>query len=161
MKDQLAATITVSDTRTDADDDSGRILRSGLETAGFRLLPHRIVKDETPFIAEALGLAVQANASLVVLTGGTGIAPRDVTIEAVEPLFEKKLEGFGETFRRLSWDEVGPRAILSRASAGVVERSIVVALPGSAKAVKLALEKLLLPFLPHALRVVQGETHLH
>ncbi len=156
MQPALIATLTVSDTRTDADDESGKTLRAGLESAGFRLRTHRIVKDELLEIVGAVRLALHDGASAVILTGGTGIAPRDVTIEAVEPLFDRWLDGFGEAFRRLSWDEIGARAILSRATAGIVGRGIVIALPGSVNAVKLGVEKLILPMLPHALHIVQG-----
>jgi molybdopterin adenylyltransferase len=92
----------------------------------------------------------------VVTTGGTGIAPRDRTYEAVEALLEKKLDGFGEAFRRLSWDEVGPRAVLSRAVAGVYRGRILAALPGSPKAVVLAVDRVLAPILAHAVALARG-----
>src|SRR4029077_16613842 len=92
----------------------------------------------------------------VVLTGGTGIAPRDRTIEVLAPLFEKTLDGFGEAFRRLSWDEIGPRSILSRAVAGVIRGRVVAALPGSLKAVRLGVEQVLAPTLAHATDLAPG-----
>lgn len=161
MKDVLVATLTVSDSRTDVDDESGRLLRSLLQTAEFALLPHHIVPDDARAIADATHGALRDGASMLVMTGGTGIAPRDVTVEAVEPLFHKRLDGFGEAFRRLSWEEVGPHSILSRATAGIVERMLVFALPGSARAVKLAVEKVIVPLAPHALHLVRGDRHLH
>ncbi|MGH7330471.1 MAG: MogA/MoaB family molybdenum cofactor biosynthesis protein [Polyangiaceae bacterium] len=161
MKDVLVATLTVSDTRTDSDDESGRLLRTLLEDAGFELTAHRIVRDDAGIIVEATRRALHDGASMLVITGGTGIAPTDVTIEAVEPLFYKRLDGFGEAFRQLSWDDVGARAVLSRATAGVVERALVFALPGSPRAVKLGVEKIILPLAPHALRIARGESHLH
>ena len=161
MKDALVATLTVSDSRTDADDESGRLMRSLLQGAQFALLSHRIVPDDARAIADATRGALHDGASMLVITGGTGIAPRDVTVEAIEPLFHKRLDGFGEAFRRLSWDEVGAHAVLSRATAGIVERMIVFALPGSARAVKLAVEKIIVPLAPHALQLVRGDRHLH
>lgn len=161
MKDALVATLTVSDSRTDVDDESGRLLRALLQDAELALLPHRIVPDDTRAIVDAVHTALHDSASMLVITGGTGIAPRDVTVEAVEPLFQKHLDGFGEAFRRLSWDEVGAHAILSRATAGIVERMVVFALPGSARAVKLGVEKIIVPLAPHALHLVRGDRHLH
>jgi molybdenum cofactor biosynthesis protein B len=96
-----------------------------------------------------------------VTTGGTGIAPTDRTFEAVDQLLEKRLDGFGEAFRRLSWDQIGPRAVLSRAVAGVHRGRIVAALPGSPKAVVLAVDAILAPILAHAVALVRGETNLH
>ncbi len=161
MKDVLVATLTVSDTRTASDDESGRLLRAALEAAEYELLAHRIVEDDVGVIGRAVRDAAEKGASMLVITGGTGIAPRDVTVEAIEQLFHKRLDGFGEAFRRLSWDELGARAILSRATAGIVDRMIVFALPGSTKAVKLGVEQIIVPLAPHALRVVRGERHLH
>src|SRR4051794_21746407 len=112
-------TVTVSDTRTEADDTSGKALREELST--FALEHHVIVPDEperiVALVREAAG---RGEVDAVVLTGGTGIAPRDRTFEALSSLFDKSLDGFGEAFRRLSWDEIGPRSILSRATAGTV-----------------------------------------
>jgi len=92
----------------------------------------------------------------IVTTGGTGLSPRDRTIESLQGMFDKTLDGFGEAFRRLSWDAVGPNAILSRATAGVVRRTLVVALPGSVAAVRLAVQELLLPTLEHAVALASG-----
>jgi molybdenum cofactor biosynthesis protein B len=100
-------------------------------------------------------------ADAIVTTGGTGIAPRDRTYEAIEALLEKRLDGFGEAFRRLSWDEVGPRAVLSRALAGVHRGRIVAALPGSPKAVVLAVDQVLAPILAHAVALARGIQHGH
>jgi molybdenum cofactor biosynthesis protein B len=155
-------TVTISDSRSNADDESGRRLRSLLETAGFTLVPHRIVADEPALVRGIVReLAEQDLADALVTTGGTGIAPRDQTYEALEPLLEKKLDGFGEAFRRLSWDEVGARSVLSRAVAGVAGGRFVVALPGSPKAVTLAVEKLVIPLLVHAVALARGEAGQH
>jgi molybdenum cofactor biosynthesis protein B len=150
-------TLTVSDTRTEADDEGGRTLRELLSDAGASVLRHAIVTDDPDRIRAAILEAIERDgADAVVLTGGTGVAPRDQTYEAVDALLEKRLDGFGEAFRRLSWDEVGPRAILSRAVAGTRGRAVIVALPGSVKAVRLAVTRVLGPVLPHAVALLKA-----
>jgi molybdenum cofactor biosynthesis protein B len=153
------ATITVSDTRTEADDDGGRKLRELLSAAGFSLAPHAIVKDDPSEIRGALERFAGDATDAIVTTGGTGIAPRDQTYEAVTSLLEKRLDGFGEAFRRLSWDAIGPKAVLSRAVAGVWRGRVVVALPGSPSALGLAVNEILVPILPHAVRLLRGARH--
>lgn len=151
-------TVTVSDTRTAADDTAGKALAE--ELAAFALVGHAIVKDEPERIAELVrSTATGGKADAVVLTGGTGIAPRDRTVEALEALFDKRLDGFGEAFRRLSWDEIGPRSILSRATAGTVGTCLVFSLPGSEKAARLGARALVAPVLAHAVDLVNGRTH--
>jgi len=126
----LLATITVSDTRDSSTDRGGQLLRQLLTSAGFQLAPHVIAHDEIREIQQALRSSVaQSEVAAVILTGGTGISPRDVTVEALQPLLTKSLEGFGEAFRRLSWDQVGARSVLSRATAGVIDGRLVFALP--------------------------------
>ncbi len=150
------ATLTVSDTRTEADDKSGRTLRALLTDAGFELAPHVIVRDDVEAIRSAVRAALDAGrADAVIATGGTGIAPRDQTFEAVAPMLHKTLDGFGEVFRRLSWDEIGARSILSRAVAGTVDRAVLIALPGSTAAVRLAVTKIIAPMLPHAVALLR------
>ncbi len=155
--DVRIATLTVSDSRTDDDDSGGRELRRLLTAAGFALAPHAIVPDGVDSVRAAVRrLCENAAIDAVVSTGGTGISPRDQTYEAVEGLLDRRLDGFGEAFRRLSWDDVGPRAILSRAIAGTVGTKIVVALPGSPRALGLAVERILAPVLPHAVAIAAG-----
>jgi len=150
------ATLTVSDTRTEADDKSGQTLRALLAEAGFVEGPRAIVRDDVEAIRGAVRDALAAgDVDAVILTGGTGIAPRDQTYEAVAAMLDKTLDGFGEAFRRLSWDEIGPRAILSRAVAGTVGRAVVIALPGSTAAVRLAVTKIIAPTLPHAVALLR------
>jgi len=149
-------TVTVSDSRTHENDTSGDFLRKALADAGFKIMRHVIIKDEIPHIQDLVRSVSNENlADAVVLTGGTGIAPRDVTPEALEAIYDKRLDGFGEVFRRRSEAEVGPRSMLSRASAGVVSGCVVFSLPGSTKAVKLGVE-LLAPILEHACDLALG-----
>lgn len=149
-----AAVITVSDTRTEATDESGRLLRELIEGAGHRVAGYRIVPDEIGAIRHAVVDMAQA-ADFVVLTGGTGMTPRDVTIEACRPLFTKELEGFGELFRMLSFQEVGSAAVMSRAAAGAMDRVMVFCLPGSKGAVRLATERLILPEIKHLISLIR------
>ena len=156
------AAITVSDTRTAADDEGGARLRERLEAAGFVVPVREIVRDEPEELRAAIARVCDEDlADAIVTTGGTGIAPRDRTYEAVCALLEKTLDGFGEAFRRLSWDEVGARAVLSRAVAGIHRGRLVAALPGSPKAVVLAVDRVLAPILPHAVALARGEKHGH
>ena len=156
------AAITVSDSRTPADDEGGRVLRQHLVIAGFEVSFARIVADDPEALRALIEEVCDKNlADAIVTTGGTGIAPRDQTYEAVDALLEKRLDGFGEAFRRLSWDEIGPRSVLSRAVAGTYRGRIVAALPGSPKALGLAIDKILAPILPHAIALAQGQKHPH
>lgn len=147
------AVLTVSDTRTVETDTSGQLMRALLEEAGHQVASHRIVPDEAAVISTevAAGIA-DAEVDAVLITGGTGISPRDVTIEAVTPLLEKILPGFGELFRMLSFEEIGPAALLSRAVAGVAGGTAVFASPGSRGAVRLAMSRLILPELGHIIK---------
>jgi molybdopterin adenylyltransferase len=150
------ATLTLSDTRTPADDEGGRLLGELLRAAGFEVASHAIVREDDETIRTAVIERCAADVGAVVLTGGTGVAPRDRAVEVLAPLFEKTLDGFGEAFRRLSWEQIGPRAILSRAVAGVIRGRVVVALPGSVKAVRLGVEQILAPTLAHAVDLASG-----
>ena len=156
------ATLTASDTRTVADDEGGQLLRELLAEAGFDLGPHEIVREDLEVLrARIAALAEDAGTQAVVVTGGTGVGPRDVTIEAMMPLFDKVIDGFGEAFRRLSWEEVGARAILSRAVAGTARGRVLVALPGSPGAVRLGVTSLVAPTLGHAIALASGKHGQH
>lgn len=144
--------VTCSDTREGKADESGQLLRDLLERAGHRVLGQAWVKDEPIEIRGAVERAIAAGARAVLLTGGTGIGRRDSTAEVVESLFEKRLPGFGELFRFLSFEEVGSPAMLSRAAAGTCRGAVLFALPGSPNAVRLAAERLILPELGHLIR---------
>lgn len=149
------AIVTVSDTRRGEDDTSGALAERMLVHAGHLVVARAWVRDDVPAIRAATRKALaRAAVDVVVLTGGTGVAPRDVTPEAVEPLLERALPGFGELFRACSRDSVGTAAWLSRAGAGVARGRLVVYLPGSAGAVSQALEELLIPELVHVVRLL-------
>lgn len=146
-------TVTVSDTRTMDDDTSGQALRDAL--ASHELLEHVIVPDE-PQRIETVVREAAPRADVVVFTGGTGIAPRDQTYDTLARLFDKELPGFGEAFRRLSWDEIGAYAIMSRATAGTIGDLLVFSLPGSTKAARLGARELVAPVVDHAVGLLRG-----
>lgn len=144
--------LTVSDTRTAADDVGGWTIRDKVEAAGHRVAAAALVPDDLPAIRGAVQeMLARPEVDVVVATGGTGFSPRDVTVEAVAPLFDRPVEGFGELFRMLSHRQVGAAAMLSRAAAGLVGTRAVYLLPGSPKAVALALDELVLPETAHLL----------
>ncbi len=149
------AVITVSDTRTVDDDGSGRRIQELLREAGHRVEHYEILKDEPELISAAIGAAPPA-AEVVIINGGTGLARRDTTYEAVSRLLEKEITGFGELFRMLSYEQIGAAAMLSRATAGVAGRRIVFSVPGSTAAVELAMTKLILPQLGHVVALVRS-----
>ncbi len=142
--------VTVSDTRTLETDTGGALVAELLEGGGHRVLERRIVPDEPGEIVSALEAALERDGCrAVVFTGGTGVAPRDVTPDTVEPRLERVVPGFGELFRLLSYEDIGSAAILSRALAGIARGRVVFVLPGSRGAVRLALDKLVLPEIGH------------
>jgi molybdenum cofactor biosynthesis protein B len=144
------AVVTISDTRTLENDTGGALLMAELGRGGHEVVDRRILRDEPAAVrAHLAALAERGDVEVVITTGGTGITDRDSTYEAIAGLLEKRLDGFGELFRMLSFHEIGAAAMLSRAVAGTYRRMIVAALPGSPDAVRLALEKLLLPELAH------------
>jgi molybdenum cofactor biosynthesis protein B len=144
------AAITVSDTRSGETDKSGQLIQQLLLDAGHAIAIYAIIKDEPNQIqAQLETLSQHPEIEVVIFNGGTGIAPRDTTYDALAGLLEKTLPGFGELFRYLSYQEIGSRAIASRAIAGVYRHQLIFSIPGSTGAVKLALEKLILPELAH------------
>jgi len=151
--------ITVSDTRDKETDKSGKLMIELLEGAGHRVVDYVIVKDEATTIQHEIESGCNRNDIEVILTnGGTGIAKRDVTIETIQSLLEKEIVGFGELFRMLSYQEdIGSAAILSRAIAGVVNNKAVFSTPGSTGAVKLAMNKLILPEIGHVVREIKKD----
>jgi molybdenum cofactor biosynthesis protein B len=143
------AVVTLSDSRSPADDRTGDTIVALLEAAGHTVAGRELVREDPPAILAALEAALAGPAQAVILNGGTGIAPRDSTPEIVAPLLECELPGFGELFRQLSFREIGAAAMLSRALAGVARGKLLFALPGSKAACRLALERLILPELGH------------
>jgi molybdenum cofactor biosynthesis protein B len=144
------AILTISDTRTEADDKSGKIIRDLVEDGGHSVGYYAVVKDETDQIKVLIQeIADKGKCHVILTNGGTGIAARDTTYEAVTSLLEKRLDGFGEVFRFLSWEDIGSGAMLSRAVAGVYHDTMIFCMPGSSGAVRLAMEKLIVPELSH------------
>ncbi len=151
------AVVTVSDTRDERSDRGGPFLVDAIEAAGHVVSWRAIRRDEASEIEAAVREAIaRADVEIVLLTGGTGIAPRDVTVPTLEGLFESSIPGFGELFRMLSFREIGAASMLSRACAGVIAGKVVVALPGSPKALELAWRELLLPEAGHLVAQARG-----
>ncbi len=145
--------VTISDTRTEATDTSGRAIFDLLWAGGHQVAGRRIVKDE-PDQVRAIISEQLANpgVQVVITTGGTGITSRDTTFEAIDTLLEKRLDGFGELFRFLSYQDIGSAAMLSRACAGLAKGKVIISLPGSENAVRLGMTRLVLPELGHLVR---------
>lgn len=141
--------MTVSDTRSPSSDTSGALLKARLEGCGHRVLSYEILPDEPARIRDRVLTLAEDGVEAVLLSGGTGIAPRDTTYEAIVAILDRRLDGFGELFRALSYQEIGPAAMLSRAVAGTVRSTVVFAMPGSTAACELAVERLVLPELGH------------
>ena len=146
------AVLTISDTRTPENDTGGDTIEELMRGAGHEVVERSIVRDDAARIrTEIVNLLARPDADAVITTGGTGISARDTTYEVVSRMIEKKLDGFGEIFRALSYEEIGAAAILSRAVAGTVGTKLVACLPGSRNAVRLAVEKLLVPEIAHVI----------
>lgn len=151
------AIVTVSDTRTPENDTSGQTIHRLLEGEGHEIIDYHIVKDEPEQIGPLLDqLTANETIRVILMNGGTGVAPRDRTYDVVSQRLEKTLPGFGEIFRMLSYQEIGAAAILSRAIAGVYRGCVVVSMPGSQNAVNLAMTKLILPEIQHLAWEVAG-----
>ncbi len=151
------AVLTVSDTRTLASDRSGQAIVQLLQEAGHSVAGRTIVPDEPTILRQEILKFVEAkDADVLLLTGGTGIAARDQTIDTVSPLFTKDLPGYGELLRMLSYQQIGPAAMLSRATGGLIGSQVVLTMPGSTAAVHLAMKKLILPELPHLVAIAKS-----
>ena len=145
--------LTISDTRTEATDAGGRAVVDLLSESGHEVLGKTIVPDDPGRVREAIEVRLtDAHVQAIVTTGGTGISSRDQTYEAINGILEKRIDGFGELFRALSYAEIGTAAMLSRALAGTAQRKIIISIPGSENAVRLAVTKLVLPELGHLVR---------
>jgi molybdenum cofactor biosynthesis protein B len=148
--------LTVSDSRTGDTDSSGRAIREFVEHAGHLVTGYAIVRDEPALVtASVTQWLTDAQTRVIITTGGTGLTARDGTFEAVDALFEKRLDGFGELFRMLSFDEIGAAAMMSRATAGTVGAKAIFVLPGSEHAVRLAMSRLIIPELGHIAQQLQ------
>ncbi len=157
LKTVACFVITVSDTRDEATDRSGATIKQLLEESGHTVAGYEIVKDEPDDVRALIAKALAQEAvDAVILNGGTGVAPRDGTYEVVSDVLEKRIDGFGELFRFLSYEEIGSAAMLSRAVAGTAGSRVVVSVPGSSGAVKLAMTGLLLPQLGHMVAQARG-----
>ncbi len=145
--------VTISDSRTEETDQSGGMMKQLLMKANHRVNGYKIIKDDVNMIKQTMiELVRRDDIDVILMNGGTGIAKRDVSYEAVNELLEKEMTGFGELFRYLSYEEIGPAAMLSRAIAGVYENRAIFLVPGSTGAVRLAMEKLILPEIGHVVR---------
>jgi molybdenum cofactor biosynthesis protein B len=148
--------VTVSDSRTEATDTSGRAIAELLLAAGHRVAGHTIVRDDAELVRDTVVRQLaSAEVQAVITTGGTGITSRDSTYEAVSAMLQKRLDGFGELFRMLSYEQIGAAAMMSRACAGLASGRIIIALPGSEAAVRLAMERLVVPELAHMVQQAQ------
>jgi molybdopterin adenylyltransferase len=143
------AIVTVSDSRTPDTDTNAQYLRTVVQAAGYTVAGYRLVRDEPDQVISALDELAAGEARIILFNGGTGVSTRDTTYDALSRKLEKTLPGFGELFRMLSWEQVGAAAMLSRATAGIYRGRVVVSMPGSPAAVRLAWEKLLAPELEH------------
>lgn len=156
------AIITVSDTRTEETDTSGRRIKELLAAHDHPVVAYQILKDEPEQITAAVQVLLErSDIDTIITSGGTGIAPRDTTFEAIQGLLEKEITGFGEMFRMLSYEDIGTSAMLTRATAGVANGKVIVSLPGSTGAVELGMSKLVLPELGHMMFLLRGERHAH
>ncbi len=147
------ALIVISDSRTEADDESGKLYKELLGKNGHKLLSYTMLKNDAAAVRQKItDLLKQADLQVIITSGGTGLSHRDVTVETVTPMLEKTMDGFGELFRSLSYEEIGVSSILSRAVAGVINGKVILSLPGSLGATRLALEKIIIPEIGHVVR---------
>ncbi|MBS3736462.1 molybdenum cofactor biosynthesis protein MoaB [Candidatus Bipolaricaulota bacterium] len=149
--------VTVSSSRDSDSDRSGSLIRELLEADGHKVLSSKVVPDSLGEIEEEIKNAVSSDSRVLVMTGGTGLSSRDQTVDVLQRLEDKELPGFGELFRSLSYDDIGPRAALSRARASLIDDTLVFSLPGSPAAVRLGMEKLILPSIGHAVYEIDKE----
>ena len=147
------AVITTSDSRTEIDDESGKYIKQRLTEAGHTVTYYTILKNSAEIIgSEITRLVEHSDAQVILTSGGTGLSRKDVTVNTARRLLEKELEGFGELFRQLSYQEIGTGAMMSRALAGVANAKVIICVPGSLGAVKLAMDKIILPEIGHLVR---------
>ncbi len=147
------AVVIVSDSRTEADDESGKLIMQRLNDNGHRVAAYCILRNEADSIRQKiLELVRQDDVQVIITSGGTGVSHRDVTVDTLEPMLEKKLDGFGELFRSLTYQEIGTGSILSRATGGVIDGKVILCFPGSLGAATLAMDRVILPEIGHLVR---------
>jgi molybdenum cofactor biosynthesis protein B len=152
-KNITCAVITVSDSRTEETDESGKFLKERMAAAGHQITFYTLLKNDPDAIRKTMAsLLTQTGLQVIITTGGTGASHRDVTIETITPMLEKKLDGFGELFRYLTYQEIGTTSVMSRAMSGIIQGKVIINLPGSLNAVTLATEKIILPEVGHMVR---------
>ena len=157
-KEQSPKTVTcailiISDSRTEATDESGRFLKERLAGAGHSVLSYALLKNDPDAIKKTVqNWVARPELQVIIASGGTGASHRDVTVETISPMLDKKLDGFGELFRFLTYQDIGATSVMSRAMAGVINGKILISLPGSLGAVTLAMEKIILPEIGHMVR---------
>ncbi|MFC1921307.1 molybdenum cofactor biosynthesis protein B [Chloroflexota bacterium] len=147
------ALLTISDSRTEETDESGKLLKKKLTDAGHRIAAYALIKNDITAVKEMIGELLDEEEVQVIITGGgTGLSHRDITVETVSAMLEKKMDGFGELFRSLSYQEIGTAGMMSRAVAGVIKGKVIICIPGSIGATELAAEKIILPEIGHMIR---------
>jgi molybdenum cofactor biosynthesis protein B len=152
-KTVTCAVLIISDSRTEDTDESGKLIKQRLSQNGHRVLAYAILKNDADTIREKMEeLLGQEELQVIITSGGTGASHRDVTVETVSPILEKKLDGFGELFRSLSYQEIGTASIMSRAIAGIARDKIIICIPGSLGAAELSIDKIILPEIGHMIR---------
>jgi len=155
-KSVTVAIVTVSDTRTAETDENGRVIEDALVRNGHKVIRYAVCLDEPSKINAEFDASLATGCDTIIFNGGTGISPRDLTIETIGLRLEKRIDGFGELFRQLSYEEIGGAAMLSRAVAGTCQGKVIFCVPGSPDAVRLAMQKLILPELSHMVGLVKG-----
>jgi molybdenum cofactor biosynthesis protein B len=152
-KSVTCAVLIISGTRTEQSDESGKLILQALKREGHQVISYSILKNDADSILKKLyGLLEEESLQVIITSGGTGASHLDITIETISPILDKKLDGFGELFRFLTYQEIGTGSIMSRAMAGVVKGKVIICLPGSVKAVNLAVESIILPEIGHLVR---------
>ncbi len=153
VQNVACAVLTTSDSRTEKEDESGALIKQRLTDAGHKVLHYAILKNDADIIRQQMsGLLLHRDIQVVITSGGTGLSHRDVTVDTIAPMLEKKLEGFGELFRQLTYQEIGTGSIMSRAIAGVAKGKVIICIPGSFGAATLAMDKIIIPEIGHLVR---------
>lgn len=152
-KSVRCAVLTISDSRTEETDESGKLIKEKLSQNGHKIVAYSLLKNDAVAIKNKINeLLSKDEVQVIIASGGTGVSQRDITIETLSPMLEKKLDGFGELFRFLSFQEIGTASVMSRAMAGVVRGKVIICIPGSLGAVTLAMDKIILPEIGHMVR---------